>query len=381
MDNLETLLDRWQSATIIDLSTAERIRRFESEREPRKPWGVIVAVVFGCVMVGAGVLLFVAAHWEDLSPTNRFLLVISKVALFHALGAVFANRSRYLSMALHAIGTIALGAGIFLAGQIFNLDEHWPGGIMLWAIGAAFAWWLLRDWAQGALVAILVPFWLVGEWEVRVSDAYRRGDHIAAAFVLLLALTYLGAVEPGARHPLRRALMWLGGLAFFPAVFWASLSAWENVQPEGWRWFQRYQLPVAVWLGGWLAAILLPLAFGYLLRPARLLWQAGAAVWVLGLSAVSRYMDPEKNILVYLWCLLGCVAMIWWGVDDRRKERINLGMAAFGITLLTFYFSSVLDKFGRSTALISMGLIFLVGGYYMERLRRRLVSQVTEASR
>jgi uncharacterized membrane protein len=73
--------------------------------------------------------------------------------------------------------------------------------------------------------------------------------------------------------------------------------------------------------------------------------------------------------------------MIWSGVDDRRKERINLGMAAFAITLLTFYFSNVLDKFGRSTALIAMGSIFLVGGYYMERLRRRLVSQVAETTR
>lgn len=381
MENLETLLDRWQSATIIDLSTADRIRKFESEREPKKPWGVIIAVVFGCVMVAAGVLLFIAAHWDDLSPTQRFVLVISKVALFHILGAVFAKRSQYLSMALHAIGTVALGAGIFLAGQIFNLEEHWPGGIMLWALGAAIAWWLLRDWAQGVLVAILVPFWLVGEWEVRVSDAYRRGDHIGAAFVLILALIYLGAVAPGERSPLRRALMWLGGLAFFPAVFWASLSAWENVQEEGWRWFQRYQLPMPVWLGGWLAVIMLPLVLGYCLRPTRLWWHAGAAVWVLGLSGVSRYMNPEKNILVYLWCLLGCVAMIWWGVDDRRKERINLGMAAFGITLLTFYFSSVLDKFGRSTALMAMGSIFLVGGYYMERLRRRLVSQVAEANR
>ena len=41
-----------------------------------------------------------------------------------------------LSATLHACGTIGLGAGIFLSGQIFNLQEHWPGGLLLWAIGA-----------------------------------------------------------------------------------------------------------------------------------------------------------------------------------------------------------------------------------------------------
>ena len=38
---------------------------------------------------------------------------------------------------------MALGAGIFLVGQIFNLQEHWPGGVMLWAVGAWVAFWLL----------------------------------------------------------------------------------------------------------------------------------------------------------------------------------------------------------------------------------------------
>jgi uncharacterized membrane protein len=69
--------------------------------------------------------------------------------------------------------------------------------------------------------------------------------------------------------------------------------------------------------------------------------------------------------------------LIYWGVNDRRKERINLGMAGFAVTIIAFYFSEVLDKYGRSTVLISMGIIFLVGGYYMERLRRRLISHVS----
>jgi uncharacterized membrane protein len=294
------------------------------------------------------------------------------VAAFHIGGVIFDERSKYLSMALHMIGTIALGAGIFLAGQIFHLEEHWPGGIMLWTVGAAIAWWLLRDWAQGVLVAILLPFWLIGEWSVRVSDVYHRGEYFEPLFALALSLVYLGSIRHGEQNPLRRGLMWLGGLAFFPAVITTSFMSFE-------RYYWRYNpqpVPLAVMLVGWLAALGLPLMLGSLVRRDQVIRYFAAVTWAGMLAWISTLLDIELNILFYLWCLLGAIGMIWWGVDDRRKERINLGMAGFAITLLGFYFSSVLDKFGRSTALIAMGLIFLVGGYYMERLRRRLIAQV-----
>jgi uncharacterized membrane protein len=377
MDNLETLLDRWRTADVVDAATAERIRTFESQREPKRSIAVILAVAFGCVMVAAGVLLFVAAHWDNLTPTQRFTLTLTLVAAFHIGGVIFDTRSKYLSIALHMIGTIALGAGIFLAGQIFHLEEHWPGGIMLWTIGAAIAWWLLRDWAQGLLVAILLPFWLIGEWQVRVSDAYHRAEYLEPLFVLALALVYLGAVRHAEKDPLRRGLMWIGGLAFLPAVIITSYESWERI----WWRYNPQPVPRLTLIIGWIAALGLPLLVGSLIRPDQITRYIGAVGWAGILVLVNMSADPEKNLLLYLWCLIGSIAMIWWGVDDRRKERINLGMAGFAITLLGFYFSSVLDKFGRSTALIAMGLIFLVGGYYMERLRRRLIAQVVGGAR
>jgi len=104
-------------------------------------------------------VLFVAAHWDMLSPSMRFGLVLSLVALFHVAAAVAAERFPALSTALHAVGTICLGAGIFLAGQNLHLQEHWPGGFMLWALGAWIAWVFLRDWPQAALAALLSPIW------------------------------------------------------------------------------------------------------------------------------------------------------------------------------------------------------------------------------
>ena len=144
MPNWESNLERWTNAGLIDAALAQRIRDLESthggtEGTRATRWPVIIAIVFGCVLVGAGVLLFVAAHWDNLSPAQRFALVLSMVAGFHLAAAFLTGKFSQLSSGLHGVGTIALGAGIFLSGQIFNLEEHWPGGIMLWALGAALA--------------------------------------------------------------------------------------------------------------------------------------------------------------------------------------------------------------------------------------------------
>ena len=68
--------------------------------------------------------------------------------------------------------------------------------------------------------------------------------------------------------------------------------------------------------------------------------------------------------------------MIAWGIHEFRAERVNLGMAGFALTIFVFYFSNVMDKLGRATSLILLGTVFLVGAWYWEKLRRRLIARV-----
>jgi hypothetical protein len=42
-----------------------------------------------------------------------------------------------------------------------------------------------------------------------------------------------------------------------------------------------------------------------------------------------------------------------------------------------FYVSSLLDKMGRSLGLIGLGVLFLAGGWMLERLRRQLVARLS----
>src|SRR6476620_2152853 len=159
---LEPSLDRWVKAQLLERSQADRIRQFETEQAPerRTRWPVIAALAFGGIMLAAGVLLFVSAHWDELSPFQRMALLLLAVGGFHLGGAFSLERFRALAVTLHAVGTVALGGAIALAGQIFNLQEHWPSAVLLWAAGAIAGYLLLRDWPHLTLSAILLPWWL-----------------------------------------------------------------------------------------------------------------------------------------------------------------------------------------------------------------------------
>ncbi len=359
----ESSLERWAEAGLLDPETAAWIRAWEAGQGSRGlRWPARVALSLGGILLAAGVLLFVAAHWEALSPGRRFTLVLATVAGFHLGGAVVAARFSALALTLHACGTVALGGGIFLAGQIFHLQEHWPGGLMLWSAGAWLGWALRRDWAQGALAALITPAWLAGEWLLAADDRY--GASTLAVGLLGLALAYLGAEpSPGARLPvLRRALVWIGGLALIPATILLVVAVDERHRLDA--------LPAWVSAGGWLGAVGIPLAVAWLLRGPDG-WPVGAGI---GWAVLAVLLGDWTGVMPYLWLGALALGLIGWGVLDRRPERINLGVAGFALTVGAFYFSSVMDKLGRSASLVSLGLLFLGGGYLLERARRRLLA-------
>jgi uncharacterized membrane protein len=379
--NWQSSLERWTNAGLLDLATAERIRQFEASQEKsgHLRWPTLIAIGLGALMMGAGVLLFVSAHWDTLSPMQRFLMVLLLVAIFHVSAAVVSERFAALAMALHGVGTIALGAGIFLAAQIFNLQEHWPGGILLWAIGAALAWAFLRDWLQASLLAILAPAWLACEW-IDAAERFHTGEHLLGRGLLLLALTYLSALYGAQRSTLRRALAWIGGLALFPsAVFAVAWSDWMT-------W--RAGIPVYLLTLGWLIGLGVPLLIAYWLRRRDAWINLVAAGWVLVAATLPSHAVTNESLLQfawrqlgpYIWCALAALGLVAWGLRESRRERINLGVIGFGLTVIVFYFSEVMDKLGRSASLIGMGLLFLVLGWVLEKTRRQLVAKVRGAA-
>jgi uncharacterized membrane protein len=380
-DTLQNNLDRWIAAGILDAGTAGRIRSFEESRGPgeRLRWPVLLALALGGLLLCAGVLLFVAAHWAELTPGSRFALVLLMVAAFPVGGALTSEKFPALSTTFHAIGTVCLGAGIFLAAQTFNLEENWTNGILLWAIGALIGWLLLRKWPHAMLLALLVPIWLVGRWFYAAGQNWDRGGTFVWEGLLLLSLTYLSARTGDRESTERKALASIGGIALLPCAIFAVFMRGELAHNYG-----QHSLTPSELILPWIVAVGTPLGLALLLR-GRAAWMNGvSALWVLGLALVAphrAFLWNDWDVMGFcIWAVVGAAGLIVWGIAERRRDRINLGVAAFAITVLFFYFSNVMDKLDRAESLAGVGVLLLFGGWGLERLRRHLVARVQEAA-
>jgi len=384
MADFEALLNRWLSAGVLDAEAADRIRAFETDlkRPSGLRWQGLVALILGALLMATGVVLFVSAHWDRIGPGARFAVVIAMVTLFHLGGACTRKSFRSLSTALHAVGTVSTGAAIALVGQIFNIQEHWPAAVLLWAIAALVGWILLHDEAQETLALLLVPAWIFSELAF-YADGH-IGEHVyLGRFLLVWAILYL-TFFLGSKHKIVQGFLFaVAAIASVVGIDFMSQSWYSGSASQTYLSF-----PFRFW--GWTAIAALPLFFS-LFRLFRSAVPVTAAIvfsiplpWCVRIWTESyndgnfhnSFIRTEPNLAAYALVAAFAVFLIWWGVRQASRALVNLGVVGFGLAVGWFYFSSIFDKVGRSLGLIGLGILFLAGGWTLEKARRGLLTRM-----
>jgi uncharacterized membrane protein len=377
--NWQSHLDRWRAAGLLDAAIADRIRDWEGTQggEAKKSRLTLIVFAFGGLLLIAGVLLFVAAHWEKLAPAGRFSLVLLMIAIFHGGGALASRSSPALAATLHAVGTAALGAGIYLSGQIFHMAEHWPGALLLWSIGAAIGVWLLREWPQVLWLAVLAPAWVWGEWvAAQPPMSAWRGMTPVTIGLFLVACAYLAAKPPESAVRWRRALAWLGAVAIIPAGIAVALASDVYRAYGG---IEQPEIGGATLVITWILALLLPLALAFFLRGRETVWMLAALAWAAIVTQISPRSDAGE-LALYAMLAIGAAGIVLWGLRDQQRLAINVGVLGFALAVLGFYFSSMYDRLGRAVGLIGIGILFIGGGWLLERARRRLIGRMRSSA-
>lgn len=353
---LDKSLESWKAAGLLSDDTATAIRAFEDSRQPPPGvrWPAALAMAFGGLMLAAGLLLFVSANWDSMSPQLRFILVVTLVAGLHVAGAVSRPYSAILAITLHAVGTAGLGAGVALCGQIFNLSGHWSNAIGLWALGAGLAYWLLREWPQFAFLAVLLPAFIAAELEDFILTPPYDLFRLLPVFGFVIALAYL-ALSPRFLAPADvRVLRWIGGLTLIPCALLQTGFYSGN-------WFDLNRLIFAA------AALLIVSSLA-----GAVCWELiAAAVWVAAGHAISF-----NSIYPYLHWLVGGAGIAVWGVSLRHKPMLNLGIVIGAFGIVGFFLSNLFDKLDRSFGLIAAGILLIGVGFALDRLRRELIGRM-----
>ncbi len=119
----------------------------------------------------------------------------------------------------------------------------------------------------------------------------------------------------------------------------------------GWFWYRRSVFVTA-------AVLLMSFALPWL------------RTWKHEANRYGGYYSSRTNLSAYLLVAAVTGFLAWWGVRERSRAVINYAVAMFAAVVMWFYFSDLMDKLGRSLGLIGLGLL---GGWLLERLRRKLV--------
>ncbi len=401
MDDIDTLLTRWQTAGVLDAATAARIRAHEaqaggtpgrSDERTRAPethaagvvwWQGVTVLILGAILLACGVVLFVSSHWDEMGPGARFALVMTMVAIFHVGGGMARENYRGLSTALHAVGTVAAGAAIALVGQIFNIQEHWPAAVLLWAVAAIFGWMLLRDQAQQALTLLLAPAWIFCEIGFRANGYIGENVYLGrlcVVWAILYITFFLGSRQKAVQGILFGAgvIGIIAGIAMMLAN-WESWSAQQSLIPFGtrvWAWMAIAALPliVAAFHGHkGLIPVAAAIGFSIALPWCYRSWSESYAFR----GVTTNYERSEPNLAAYALVAAFVLFLCWWGVRLVSRALVNLGIVGFAATVAWFYFSDLMSKLGRSLGLIGLGVLFLAGGWALEKMRRRILEGMT----
>ncbi len=399
----EEALQHWQKTKQLTAKKAAELQAAlpeQSDAMHARAVGIFSAV--GAILVGLGIILFVASHWAELTPTLKTALLVALTLGTGIAGYVLRYEpGNYpkTGQALFFVNVLAYGATIFLIAQIYHLPLNFWWGALLWLLGTAFfAYALQSRLHQHLAVPLLFLFlgWLRsthtanGELDFLFDD---RGSIFPICGVIGAALTGVSLLHrrvPAMRFGTQTLFHW----GLFSVLLLLVISTIDKTV-----FFHFFQFPTdpvsltvlgisavtiivsLIWGSfetgqgrGGLIALALYLAFLWVI--------ASLPAWMgFPLQSIEQYYgDAGPGIFTALFIVhLGLVVVfeltvIWFGTLLHRPATINMGMAAIAFTIIIQYFSWAFGMLPRSMAFIVGGLLILALGFALESQRRRLLT-------
>lgn len=377
-------LQEWVSAGLLDQKHAERLAtHLEQISDSRsRAWWVVSA--FGGGLVGLGIILFVASHWQGMGPAARILTIIV-AHLGVCTGAFTAQEKGWggVAPALWFTASLTFGAGIFLIGQIFNFSLTFWQGPALWLVGVLFMAWAVQSrlqiWLAVPLLVLAVGWYGGGSgWFMDDQLEFLVGRNGVRSVVPLLGLALAGAgvlieTSPSWRFAAKTLTGWGAFLVGVPLVL--ATVHWEVVE---WLFGGAFSgkawvlLVVAVLTAGAAATRLWPEA-----RYATALLASTWAVLVLLIFAAQVLPSahlPMFAIAVAVFAL--SLLCAWAGVQSNSPALVNTGVVLGVAVVLIQYFSWTYVLMGRAIGFILGGIVLLATAGFAENRRRALLRRM-----
>lgn len=227
---LDLALNEWVSEGLIKTDQRDRLRsRYRLDELPASTNSRFAAVLLGIggILVGLGLITFVAANWAAIPRSVRAIGVLMLTLAFNTAGFVWWTtegerlrlrpRLRNLGSAMLLVGQLGWGASIALMAQWVQISGSPAGLFAVWGSSVLLMAFSIRHVPSGALGAVLVTiaYWI---WQFDGDHAPWLNAVMTVAPLLapliLIALAYwcrsrwlfaLGAIAT--------SIFWLGAIS------------------------------------------------------------------------------------------------------------------------------------------------------------------------
>lgn len=388
---LEQEVAQWQQEGLVSEAQAKALlaRYRLAEGEQRRSRLAVVLAFLGAILVGIGTIVFFAANWQQIPGWTKLVLIFVAVAAAYQTGYWLRYESQTYCGTGNAflfLGTLLFGATLFLIAQGFHVNAEEPALMVLWAMGVLPMAYLLGSRAMVVLTLLILALalgWETWFWLEDVSHPYSFLAVYLIFGVLLYALGRLhGSFERTRLYQVPYAaagLFWILG-ALFPLTFGDLHSpsfsgSLQNLPPGG---TFRFGILIAVAGAATLANLFMsrrpsPTTFPEIAALLVLLCLGGALFFLEG--GGGDRMALFFNLLLFA-LIIGTIAVGYW---NREPAWVNLGTFFFALQALVRYFDWLWALLPRSLFFIGAGLLLLFGGMSLERARRRVLEQLSEA--
>ena len=361
-------LEHWRWLNLLD---DEQVSAISALYEPSRERFIQIFMGLGAMLVGLGLLSYVAANWADLSRTLKVTLIIGGYLL--AILAAYGLEPRHplISRAFLLIGSFAYGGGIFLIAQIFHEGGAISDALFWWMAGLVPASLLFKDRMQLLLIQMIALVYLY-------SFYWGWGWSFYDCFVSL----HQFAVIAG--------LWFLWRLARWDVALHTNIFVTLNfIGLFTFDFFRDGPIPLLAFFAIGLFLCLTP--------PRRLKDDLGMESWGIVLTGVSglflsipgiwRWSDIVRQLhyLGYLdnqapgafaaaAAILACLTLLWC----IRKGSLPAAFF-FCLIILRSYFDVFFDFMDKALFFTAGGVFLMAMGFYLQRVRKKL-KQAKEAA-
>lgn len=189
---LKDELPQWVQEGIVPEATAQQLSaRYQLDEIRKESSRLLAAVIFtlGGLLLGGGVISFVAANWEEIPTFAKVALLFITLLAFHLTGYWLWHQKGWsrLGHALVFTGSLVFGANIGLMAQIFHVSGEWYGAFGAWAFGSLVMAYAARSWITGLLALLTALIWFQGISHAHLSAWMIVVPLLMAALFLFLA--------------------------------------------------------------------------------------------------------------------------------------------------------------------------------------------------